>query len=164
MLDYIAISLFFFCLSVQEKNDVIPLLDITHVLLSFLNKTTPYYPLFWHKPQPLHENIINIALSICIVRIVPPCLQFFPFLCNILLVSLILSLDFGAADHVFFSNFNPKETTAFVPPLCQLQHDMKRGTSPSSNGWDFIPNTDGWDEVLMWKVVTNDHRIGIKIF
>jgi hypothetical protein len=36
----------FFCLSVQEKNDVIPLLDITHVLLSFLNKTTPYYPLF----------------------------------------------------------------------------------------------------------------------
>ena len=57
---------------------------------------------------------------------------------------------------MFFSNFNPKETTTFVPPLCQLQNDMKRGTSPSSNGWDFIPNTDGWDEVLMWKVVTND--------
>jgi hypothetical protein len=28
---------------------------------------------------------------------------------------------------------------------------MKRGTSPSpsSNGWDFIPNMDGWDDVLM---------------
>jgi hypothetical protein len=46
MLDYIAVSLFVFCLSVQEKNDVVPLLDITHVLLSFLNKTTSYCPLF----------------------------------------------------------------------------------------------------------------------
>jgi hypothetical protein len=26
---------------------------------------------------------------------------------------------------------------------------MKRETSPSSNGWDFIPNIDGWDDVLM---------------
>jgi hypothetical protein len=65
---------------------------------------------------------------------------------------------------MFFFSFNPKETTSFVPPLCQLQTDMKRGTSPSSNGWDFIPNTDGWDEVLMWKVMTDDHRIGIRIF
>jgi len=31
---------------------------------------------------------------------------------------------------------------------------MKRGTSPSSNGWDFIPNIDGWDDVLMWIVIT----------
>jgi len=28
---------------------------------------------------------------------------------------MILSLDFGAADHVF--SFNPKETAAFAPPL-----------------------------------------------
>jgi hypothetical protein len=26
---------------------------------------------------------------------------------------------------------------------------MKRGTSPSSNGCDFIPNINGWDDVLM---------------
>ncbi|KAJ6916425.1 hypothetical protein NC652_018968 [Populus alba x Populus x berolinensis] len=26
---------------------------------------------------------------------------------------------------------------------------MKRRTSPSSNGWDFIPNIDGWDDELM---------------
>ena len=125
--------------------------------------------------QPLHENIINITPSICIVRTVPPHLQFFPFLCtailvvffpficNFLLVSMILSLDFGAADHVFFS-LNPKDTVAFVPPLCQLQNDMERRTSPSSNGWDFIPNTDGWDKVLMWKVMTDNHRIRTKIF
>jgi hypothetical protein len=25
----------------------------------------------------------------------------------------------------------------------------KKGTSPSSNGWDFIPNIDGWDDMLM---------------
>jgi hypothetical protein len=41
---------------------------------------------------------------------------------------------------------------------------MERRTSPSSNGWDFIPNTDGWDEVLMWKVMTDNHRIKTKIF
>jgi len=76
---------------------------------------------------------------------------------------MILSLDFGAADHVFFS-LNPKDTVAFVPPLCQLQNDMERRTSPSSNGWDFIPNTDGWDKVLMWKVMTDNHRIRTKIF
>jgi hypothetical protein len=71
---------------------------------------------------------------------------------------MILSLDFGATNHVFFS-FNPKETTTFVPPLCQQQNDMKRGTSPSSNGWDFILNTNGWDGVLMRKVITRIIRI-----
>lgn len=115
--------------------------------------------------QPLYKNIINTTLSICIVRIMPPRLQFFPFLyttiptdffpflCNFLLVFMILSLDFGAAYH-FFSSFNPNKITTFMPPLCQLQNDMKRGTLPSSNGWGFIPNTYGWHEVLIWKVMT----------
>jgi hypothetical protein len=31
----------------------------------------------------------------------------------------------------------------FAFALCQVQNDIKRGTSPSSNGWDFIPNIDG---------------------
>jgi hypothetical protein len=37
---------FFICfyLSVQKQNDVIPLLEITHILLPFSNKTTPYNP------------------------------------------------------------------------------------------------------------------------
>jgi hypothetical protein len=31
----------------------------------------------------------------------------------------------------------------FAFALCQVQNDIKRGTSPSSNSWDFIPNIDG---------------------
>jgi hypothetical protein len=29
---------------------------------------------------------------------------------------------------------------------------MKRRTLPSFNGWDFIPNIDGWDDEFMLEI------------
>ena len=52
----------------------------------------------------------------------------------------------------------------FASPLCQVQNDIKRGTSPSSNGWDFIPNIDGQDESVNVENNYQNHIIGIKIF
>jgi hypothetical protein len=52
----------------------------------------------------------------------------------------------------------------FAPPLCQLRNGIKRGTSPSSNGWDFIPNTDDWDESVNVENNYWNHIIGIRIF
>jgi len=71
----------------------------------------------------------------------PPHLQFFPFLCTTIPAGFhdFSHLIFGAANHFFF----PAPIQRRQQLLCQLQNDMKKGTLPSSNGWDFIPNIDG---------------------
>ena len=92
-------------------------------------------------------RLCNMVLFIYVLNSTPPHLkgkQFFPFLCTTIPAGFHDSLArFLELQVMFFSSFNPKETVAFVSHLCQLQNDMKRGTSPSSNGWDFIPNTNG---------------------
>jgi len=65
---------------------------------------------------------------------------------------------------LILSRQNCSKGNHFAPPLWQLQNDMKRGTSTSSNGSDFIPNINGWDDVLMlernhW----NQHKINENI-
>jgi hypothetical protein len=44
MLDYIDVSLFVFAFRFKKQNDIIHLLDITHVLLSFSNKDDVVQP------------------------------------------------------------------------------------------------------------------------
>jgi len=116
MLDYNVVSLFVFLSFSSKTKRRHPSFRHNSCFCShFFKKDDVVLPfVLTHTAQPLHENIINIALSICIMRTVPPRLQFFPFFCtaipadffpflyNFLLVSMILSLDFEAADHVFF--------------------------------------------------------------
>jgi hypothetical protein len=79
-----------------------------------------------------------MVLFIYVLNSTPPHLKgkhFFPFLCTTIPAGFHDSLArFLELQVMFFSSFNPKETVAFMPHLCQLQNDMKRGTSPSSNG------------------------------
>ena len=107
--------------------------------------------------QPLDENIINITLSICIVRIVPPRLQFFPFsqhsylgwflpfICNFLF-GFHVSLAWLESYRPCFFCLSSKEIAG--ASWSQLWKE-KKGVTPSSNDW---------------KEITYDHRIRIKIF
>jgi len=120
-------------------------------------------------------QLYSTVLFICVLNSTPHHLKFFPFslttlpICNSFifsaqlfqLVSMISLAWFLELQIMFFFRASIQRRHQL---LCQLQNDMKKGTSPSSNGWDFIPNIDGWDEVLMWEVMTDDHRIGIIIF
>jgi hypothetical protein len=57
MLDYIDVSLFCFAFRFKKQNDIIHLLDITHVLLSFSNKDDVVQPWSWSKPHSLIMEI-----------------------------------------------------------------------------------------------------------
>ena len=81
MLDYNVVSLFVFLSFSSKTKRRHPSFRHNSCFCShFFKKDDVVLPfVLTHTAQPLHENIINIALSICIMRTVPPRLQFFPF-------------------------------------------------------------------------------------
>jgi len=66
------------------------------------------------------QDLISMVLFIAILRTTRRLISFL-FLCNFLLVSMILSLDFGAADHVFSALVQRKQLVPHGPSYGRIE-------------------------------------------
>jgi len=117
---------------------------------------------------------------LCFENSTPPHLQFFHFLYTTILasfslfsrlwvlgsVSPLFTLDFWDANHDFLdANYDfflaSVQRKRLWTSLRQLWKKAWKGASPSFNGWDSIPNSDGWDESVNMKNNCWNHGVGI---